>query len=434
MEDKAVRGLNVFMRMLPAFAVFAVVLTFLSTPSLAQATGDGEIKSVSVTPENPVVLKQMTVAAEVWNPTVDQRSYRMTMQLVQDGKIRSSQEFAFSLDPGLGNTISTSFVPRSIGDFEMVVKLTDEIGIGTDDIEISEFAVTSDIGPFDVAIESPSRIVRPGDRTPLVLALANMGLKGMDVEVRVGMDCRQQEDIAQSFYIFVPGESSQEKIVSTDTCSEVGQRSITASIVLYNRTWITALNQVFLNETVSVMEFDSPDRIVAEPGKSTIFNLEVMNIGEAPLTNMRLYLPSVPSSWMSVNPETADVIGPGERALFVVNVTPDASAPQTSIVIGLVVSTDQMMERGESEFRILALDGDVPVSERQPITAAVSTAGFQKWIVNNELYIIVVGASAAGAFVLLRIRSGRSQRRVWPADSVEMNSDRLERIRRSLRR
>lgn len=433
MEDKAGRGLSLCMRMLPALAIFAVSIALWAAPSLAQTTGDGDIRSLSIDPENPVVLKPMTVVAEVSNPTGDQNSYRMTMQLVHNGNVRSSQEFTFTLDSGLSTTISTSFVPREIGNFEMIVKLTDQLGLETDDIEISRFTVTSDIGPFDVVIEAPSRIVRPGETTPVMLTLANMGTKGTDVEVSVVMDCQGQDDIRQSFYIFVPGESSQEKIISTATCNEIGARAITASIVLYNKTWITALNQVFLNETATSFVFDVPDQIRAEPGKSTVFNVEVRNTGKDRLSNMRLYIPKLPLEWVQVRPGSVESVSPNSVAVFIVNITPPERSPSTDITIGMVVATDQSIERMESSFR-LSSEGPAPSQGISIPTGTTSLRQFD-WITGNQtIFFGAVAFAAVGGFVgAMRFKGRRNESNAAVrAMYAQRNMSRLESMRRSL--
>lgn len=337
-------------------AAVAVLLLFLPLAS-AQNAAEGRITSMTVEPKEPLVYDPITTTIGVTNPSDGEMSYKLEFLVTKDGEILISTPFTFVLQPGLGIFFSPSFVSKDIGQYELVAKLSDQYGLETRDIQLKRINVVSEIGPFDIAIDSPSDVIYPGTKIPLILTLANMGEKATDIQVRVTVECNSQPDIEQEFFVFMYPGAVQDRQITSDTCDEKGPHDITASVIVFNKTWISALNQIFLNEPTIGLEFEPPQSVMLRAGRSTVFDVRVTNTGEQSADSVQLLFQRLPKEWVQITPSKVASVGKGETVLFIVNITPPADALPGEIKSDFSAAADQVLESKETQFTVLSFDG-----------------------------------------------------------------------------
>ena len=384
-----------------------LAVAFLFVFSLVPAAGaqelgsTGKIYSMTVTPETPVVYDPITISIGVNNPTESESSYKLEVIVTKDGQIKSNQPFTFTLPARLGTFVAPVFVPSDIGQYEVVAKLTDTYDVSVRDLRVERVNVVSEIGPFDVAIDAPSEVITPGERTPLILTLANMGEKATDVQVKVTLECDSQPDISQELFVFLYPGSVQDKQISTDTCKETGPHDITASIIVFNKTWISAVNQIFLNESSVSLVFDPPEFITVRAGVSNVFDVKVTNAGDKAIDNMRLLIPRIPQEWMTITPEKIVKVDPRQTVLFIVNITPPREAEEADFQIAVSAAADQVLERRDSQFKVVKFDGKVPdaVGGTETVASEPFSIPLPSIPGDQTIYIGIVAVVAVGAMV-----------------------------------
>ncbi len=386
-----------------------LVLVLALPAAFAQNTAEGQIYSMSVTPEEPIVFDQVTMAVGTINPSDQPQGYRLEIIITKDGEIKSSQPFTFTLQPGLGTFVSPVFVADDIGEYEAVAKLTDQFGTEVRDLKVQKFLVVSEIGPFDIAIDAPSDVITPGTRTPLILTLANMGEKATDVQVRVVLECNAEPDIAQEFFVFLFPGAVQDKQIATGTCRETGPHDITASVIVFNKTWITAVSQIFLNESFIELAFELPEVIILRAGEPKIFDVKVTNEGNTPINNLRLLMPKIPPEWVSITPSAIVQTEPHQTVLFLVNITPPRDALSDDTTLGISAAADQVLRRKETRLQVISLEGAAPGGAQVSKPGeALPGINLSNLIGGNGLYIGIGAVAAVGGLIAaMRFRRAR---------------------------
>ena len=413
-----------------AAAAFILLLPL----ALAQGTGEGKITSFTVQPNEPLVYDTITATIGVSNPSGSEASYKLEFLVTKDGKILISTPFTFTLQPGLGISFSPSFVSKDIGQYEMVAKLSDPYGIETRDIQLRKVNIVSEIGPFDIAIDSPSDVIYPGTKIPLILTLANMGEKATDIQVRVTVECDSEPDIEQEFFVFMYPGAVQDRQITSDTCNERGPHDLTASVIVFNRTWISALNQIMLSEPTIGLEFEPPQSITLRAGRSTVFDVRVTNTGEQDANDVRLLLPRVPKEWVEISPPKVSSVSAGQAALFIVNITPPADALPGEIKSDFSAAADQVLERKETEFTVLSFDGGPSGQVLGDLQGDGSLPDVIALVRDNLPYMgAVVVLGIGGMVASMRFSRSRSVRAAREKVS-RSKDDRLRRVAETLNR
>jgi len=413
------------------FLVFTISLLFMLPAAFAQNVEEGIIYAMTISPEEPIVNEELEISVGVRNPSDESLPYRLEVIITMEGKIKQIIPFTFSLDSGAGTFLSPTFTPDQIGSFEIIAKLTDQLGINVKDIQIRKTNVVSEIGPFDIIIDTPSEVVVPGTQTPLTLTLVNMGKRGTDVQVKVNMDCSMQDDITQEFFLFTPGESRQDKTISIKTCNEVGLHDIVASIILFNKTWISAINQIFLNQSFIELEVLQPEELTVRAGESKIFDIKVTNRGNTPINNLKLFVPRLPADWLEITPTNIIKTDPNQTVLFIVNITPATTALEDEIDLSVSAAADQVLVRNNMKLNILSFDGTLPLEEEVTLQP-----GLVIDIGGNMIYI-GIGMVAIGGFVgAMKFRSIRRRPHyvTYTKDRDKHMNKKLERMGDALKR
>lgn len=423
----------IIMKALTFSLALAIVLVLAVPTALAQKTDEGQVYSITISPKDPVVFDSVSISIGAKNPSNKAIQYRLELLVTKDGEIKQSVPFTFTLQPQEGTFVSPTFKPDDIGEYEVVAKLSDIFG-DLKDIQIRKFRVVSEIGPFDISIDVPSKLVLPGSRTPLILTLANMGEKATDVQVRVTMECQNERDIVQEFFIFLFPGAVQDKQIASDTCRESGAHDITASVIIFNKTWITAVNQIFLNESTIDFDFELPDLIAVKAGESTIFDLKITNNGNSVVDNIRLLIVKIPKEWQQITPASIVQMNPGQSVLFLVNITPPANTPATELELGISAASDQFLKRKETKFRIVSFGGALPQEAGgQRAGGAISVPSIDLLSGNNIFILGGVVAGVGGLIAALRFRRGRAHyHKVQKETAAAPSSDRLRKVAQAL--
>lgn len=348
--------------------LFSFFILSMSTPVFAQ----GELTQLTYSPEEPVVLEDVTISINAKNIGDKTQSYFAYLQIIKDGKIVDEKEFTFSLEKDKLITLTPTFVPQDIGEFEVIVRLYDKFKIDLFDTEIIKFNSISQLGPFDIIIDPLTTRVRPGFFLPTQLILENMGTKGTDVEVRVSINCPDKA-ISQSLTIFLGGGNKTERLVSMQTCDREGVYDIQASIVIFNRTWISSSSTFFVNSTFIHLEFEVPEKIILKPGENYTFPVEVINLGNQKISNLRFVIQRIPLEWQEISPPSIPSINPNEKVLFVVTITLPVDAEQKPYEMRMTALAEETLERKISTLEVVPL-AVLPIYTGLPIRTLVITS------------------------------------------------------------
>jgi len=353
--------------------------------------GKGKISRLSYLPEKPLVSESLMITAGVENNGNEKYDYKLMIFIVKDGSIKETFEYPFTLESGRSVSFSSEYVPDGIGPFQIIAKLYDKYEITLIDSKIIDFDSISDIGPFDLSLDVLSRVVRPTQAVPIILTLINMGEKETDIEVRIEMDCRNQTDIKQSFFIFMGAKFSFDKKILLSTCDEVGIHDITATIILYNKTWISSTNQILLNNSYAEVLYNPLDTFKITAGESKVFDLSVTNSGNIKINNLKILIENIPLSWFKITPASITGIEPNQTVLFLINFSIPADANPQKYSIKIDASTDQALEKQDSALEITSL-GILPASNETENGRPIS------------LLLIIAVFAGVGAVVLLIFR------------------------------
>lgn len=334
--------------------VYAAIL-FLALISLSSiALADGRIYQVSSSPEEAIVFETVRISMNANNPGDKDQSYLMILQITKDGNIIHEEDFAFVLGRGKGIQFISEYVPQDIGEYEAVIWLYDKFKITLFDTQIIKFNVVSHLGPFDIEIEPLTSRIRPGLSLPAKVLLENMGTKGVDAEVEITVDC-QESDLTQRLTLFVPAGNRTERLVRAEICNQEGLYNIRASIILFNKTWVSSSSQFFVNSSYIELQFDPPENIKLKPGGSYTFPVEVTNLGTRKITDLKFVLQRMPLAWQKVSPSSVIEVGPNGKAVFVVNITVPSDAEAETYEISMTAAAEETLERKTTTLEVASL-------------------------------------------------------------------------------
>ncbi|MBI2034877.1 MAG: hypothetical protein HYT11_04060 [Candidatus Levybacteria bacterium] len=339
------------MHLITIAALISSIILF-SSASLAQEKGD--IYQVSSSPEEAVVFETVKISMNANNPSDKDQSYLMVLQITKDGKLIHEEEFAFTLGRGKGIQFTSEYVPQDIGEHEAVIWLYDKFKTTLFDTQIIKFNVVSHLGPFDIEIEPLTTRIRPGLSLPAKILLENMGIKGVDAEIEIKVNC-PDADLAQKLTFFVPAGDKTEKLIRTQVCDQEGLYNIRASIVLFNKTWVSSSSQFFVNSSYIELQFDPPENIKLNPSESYTFPVEVTNLGNQKITDLKFVVQRIPLAWQKVSPSSVIEVGPNEKAVFIVNITVPSDAKAETYEISMTAVAEETLERKMSTLEVASL-------------------------------------------------------------------------------
>lgn len=336
--------------------IFAILFSILLlSTAFAQSTERGWIYTLSYAPKEPMVSESLTITVGVENNGNEAYDYKLLVLVTKDGKIKETLEYPFNLKAGRGISFSPTYIPDDIGRFEIIAKLYDKYETKLIDSKIVKFSSLIDIGPFDLSIDVPAKTVRPGQTAPTILTLENMGEKGTDVEVRVEMNCINQQDIVKTFFIFLEAKSAKDKMVTLPTCNEVGIHEISAQIILFNKSWTSSMSQILLNESYIELFFQPLSTFKIKAGESKVFDLSVKNFGNMKINNLKVLIEGIPLSWVKITPESIIETGPNQTVLFLINISVPDDIKLQKYPITIAAAADQTLQKEDSMLEITSL-------------------------------------------------------------------------------
>ncbi|MBI3412665.1 MAG: hypothetical protein HY051_01115 [Candidatus Aenigmarchaeota archaeon] len=346
--------------------VLAALVLLVSVPSiLAQKTGN--IQRVSYSPAETVILEDVKISIDLENPAEKPQSYYMLVQIVVEGRPVNEQEFTLSVEKSKGVHLVYSYAPEMIGEHQIIARLYDKAKINLLDTEITSFNAVSYLGPFDIIIDPLTSRLRPGLRLPANLILENMGIKGTDAEVRISVNCYDKA-ITQSLTMFVPGRAKTEKLVSSDVCAKEGLYEISASILIFNKTWVSSTNHFFVNSSFVQLQFEAPENITLQPGQSFTFPIEVVNAGNQKISDLKFIIERIPLAWQKISPFSITELDAGETAFFLLNITVPADAEPDSYEITITAAGDDAIEKRTAFLNVAQFSTPATITPpRQPL-------------------------------------------------------------------
>ena len=362
---------------------FLIIL--ISSPVLAQAQENGRIYHLTYSPAEPVALEDVTISIGVENPSDKAQSYFMQLQMAKDGRIVHEQEFTFTLEKTKGIFFTPTFAPQYIGEYEVIVKLYDKAKYELFDTKIIEFNSVSHLGPFDIVIEPLTSRVRPGLTLPAKLFLENMGTKGTDVEVRISVNC-PDKTLTQTLTVFLPTRNRTEQLVSMQTCEQEGLYEISASILVFNRTWISSVSQFFINSSFIQLQFEAPEKIVLQLGQNYSFPVEVTNLGNQKITDLKFVVQRIPLAWQKTSPSSVIEVEPNEKVVFIVSIAIPQDAEPKTYEVRMTAAAEEVLERQISVLEVS------PLAVLPSLTSAGGTSILR--------YVLISLGSLVGALVI----------------------------------
>jgi hypothetical protein len=370
-----------------------VALFLLMLPAvIGQSNPNGRVTGAAYAPDEPVALSDITLSVSIDNPSDKQQSYYLQIQVTKDGNVVNEQDFTFTLSSIKSVSFNPTFAPQDIGEHDVIIRLYDKFKINLYDIRVIKMNVISHLGPFDIIIDPLANIVRPDFLLPSRLILENMGTRGTDVQVQLSINC-PYNPVTQSLTVFLPGGSRAERLLSMRTCKQEGLYDILASIMIFNRTWVSSSSQFAVNSSYVQLEYDVPDKISLKHGETYSFPVEVVNSGNQKVTGLTFIIQQIPLSWQKTYPESVKDLNPGQKALFIVNITVPDDAATGSYQIRMNAAAKEALER---KFSILEIVGtsDLPGVALPAITSTYILA-----------VILAIAGIGAGVYLRRRLRA-----------------------------
>jgi len=393
--------------------VFISILFLLCVPSafsVEEKDFDGRIYSLIYTPSEPIFLETLTINIGVENTGKQANNFKLKLYISKEGEIKDVTTLSFDLAPGNAITLSPTYIPSEVGEYEIVAKLYDDYETELYDTEITKFDVASQIGPFDLSLEVLSRTVRPGEEMPIVLKAVNMGNEGTDVRIRVESFCFNQSFTFDEFYVFIDSKATLDKLVSLPVCQETGLHKVSSQVMLGDISWVTSISHFFINETYLRLIVEPPELIEVKQGESKIFDIFVENPGNTPVNDLKLVIEKIPLPWVNVKPYVIVDLQPSGMALFVINLSVPTDASPKDYPITITAAGNSVLTREDSVLKVLrspAVISPTPTGEASLVEQILQT------IMANKIIILVIAVLISVGIVFGLLKRRRKPARKW---------------------
>lgn len=395
-----------------------IAATFISIiPTVLSQEYGGSIYDLRYTPKEPLIGEKLSISVAVLNPKLD-NSYVMEILISKSGNIYYKQKFGLELKSNTGASFSVEYVPNDIDEFNIIAKLYDKFETELYDSKITIFNVKTDIGPFDLGINTPS-VAKKLDEIPVVVSVENKGNKGTDVGIKVSMECYDRSEILNEFFIFSDANSALDKSVSLLTCNENGLHTVSSSIILFNKTIITARKQLYLNDSLIQLYFNLPE-LEIEAGESRDFGIEIQNPSYAEITNLKLFAENIPLSWINILPKSINRIGPQNSVIFIVNISVPDDAVTKTYPLKLTVAGDNIIGREQTSIKVL--QGAAPLIKDQQIYYS----SVIEILDANKYFIIGILGVVFAVIVIIKVRKRKSKSHYRMQESIRRIKDTIK--------
>jgi len=373
------------MRMLIPLTVFLIIIP-------VACAENGRIFQLDYQPTQPRIIEDLKISVGIENNGKTAQSYVLLIDMIKEGRLVYEEEFSFKLEVGKIIFISPVFKPEELGEFQIIAKLYDEYKINLIDSRIKSFDVTTEIGPFDISVDLLTHRVTPSQDLPALLSLKNMGTNGTDVDVRIEIPCEDQK-IYKTMTIYIPSLSSIDKEISIPVCKKEGSYQLIGSVVMFNKSLATSITQFFVIETFIDLSFDVPESIKMSLGESKTFDVAVTNLGTERISDLKFVIEKIPLSWQKISPSSIAEVKPGEKVIFLVNITvPKDAEPQTYKINMLSAAKETLMRKG-SQLEVVPI-GMVTIPEKPIITTSrLVFFGISIFLIALVVYLLKRGVS-----------------------------------------
>ncbi len=406
-------GIAVKKQIIIMWAIIGVIFLSAISPALAQESG--EITQLIYSPSEPVVFDDTTISIRVENSDKT-KDYFMLLQIIKDGKMVNEQKFTFSLGSAKGITFTPQYTPQDIGVHEVVVKLFDKFQIDLLDTKVIDFNVVSHLGPFDIILDPLTTRIRPGFNLPVKLLLENMGTKGVDVEVRLSINCPDKV-LTQTLTVFAPSDNDTERIVGMLVCDQEGLYEIIGSIILFNKTWVSSSSQFFVNSSYTSLRFDVPEKLIMRPGQNFTLPIEVTNLGSQKISNLEFVIQRIPLAWQKISPSSVTEVKLNETVIFIVEINIPQDAETRPYEARFTAVSPEVIERKIATLEVVALSTIPPIK----------STGF------SILTYVIISMSLLVSLIVsgIILQSYLRKRPYWPINKEKMNI--LKKIKEKIR-
>jgi len=312
----------------------------------------GEMFGVSIYPIKPLFGEETEISIGIKNTASTENDYKLVYRIIKDGVVKHTSDRQFTLFPSEIIKINPTIILNDLGSHLLIIELFDKAGVKLFDTITKTFDVVSEIGPFDLRLDLPTSIIQPGGDIPVILTIINLGEKETQVNVNVNVNCYDKSDIQDEFSILLGPKVVTEKIVNVAACKETGLHEVSASIVHLNRTWIAAVNQLYLQESFLDISYDTPPLINGVAGQPASFNIVIKNIGEDTIHNLKVLIEKIPSEWINIDTPLVAQLESGKTAFFYITITIPYDLKPQNVTSRITIAADEGLIRKELELNI----------------------------------------------------------------------------------
>jgi hypothetical protein len=373
----------------------------LSITGKIEATGEvenislsGEILSAEYEPSEIKIFEKITVTTAVKNNGKEKNDYLLEFKIIKNGELKNEDKFMFPLSPDRTVSFSPTYNLNEVGEYKIVIRIYDMSKITLYDEKILTIVAQSDVGPFDLEVDVPSHMIKLGDSLPLTVKITNVGIKGIDIGLDLELRCTNGKKISKSMYIFVNGSSDIEKQLFMDLCGDIGQHTVTASLILYGNELIASKTQFYVNATLPEILMNMQQLIKAENGKKNYFAIEVKNPNDFDLMNIKPFVYGMPSDWIFIEPSSFNTLKPNESAIFTAIIDAPKTAEMKNYEITVGIGGDNMLIKKEAMVSVTGI----------ATKTFVTSSSIYQLLSTYWIQIVLIFAAVTLTFVFFRYR------------------------------
>lgn len=232
-----------------------------------------------------------------------------------------SKEDVFVFGEGSGHIPSVVYELNTSGSYTVVLEVLDETGDVVDDYTES-FDVLGSMGPFDFEFRSVSDRVEPDERAIFRYSFENLGTDALDVLLEAKILC-DEETYNTSREFYAGSRENIEGYVALDTCSRTGIKEVMASTYFTESALTESSSKVEVTESKESLYIDMPERIEVSEDGNGVLKVKLNNTGDTSIRDSSPVLYGIDPEFYTVQPSSIGVLDPGDKALFVFDISMD---------------------------------------------------------------------------------------------------------------
>ncbi|GEM_PF-4726886 len=207
----------------------------------------------------------------------------------------------------------------SAGSYVLFLEFTDQDGDIVDSHR-NVFDVSGGIGPLDLEMEPVSHKVEPNGRIPFRYSLKNLGTDDIGVLLEAQIFC---DGFSHTFEDEVRASSTEtlDGFFVLDACDAEGNKDVRLSASFAGEVLSEVSTGIELENTPSRPIIKLPETVEIPVGGSETLDVKVRNEGEGNMNDIYLVMPAIDQSFYRSDPDTIGRIGPGDTALFFLDIS-----------------------------------------------------------------------------------------------------------------